>query len=65
MISDSSKPYSTVSISPKSTIYVANGSGRDSYIFSNNGGLCKKPINNLNIGSSTRFIRFVQHVCIA
>ena len=30
----------TVPMSPKGTFYFSNGTGRDSYIFHNNGGLC-------------------------
>ena len=30
----------SVPISPKGTFYFSNGTGRDSYIFHNNGGLC-------------------------
>ena len=35
------KPQVTIPLSPKNSMYLPDGFGRDSYISNNNGGLCK------------------------
>lgn len=46
------KPQVTIPVSPKNSLYFPDGYGRDSYIFNDNGGLCK---SGQRIVSSNKF----------
>jgi hypothetical protein len=57
----------TIPLSPKNSMYVPDGCGRDSYIYNNNGGLCKSgqriinsndyPITIYDLRNSPRYLK--------
>ncbi len=42
----------SIAVSPKTNVYFPDGHGRDSYIFSNNGGLSKSGLRVINFNES-------------
>ena len=44
----------SISLSPRSNIYFPDGYGRDSYIYNNNGGLCKSGQRVINSNISIK-----------
>ncbi len=49
------KTNASIPVSPRTSIYFPDGHGRDSYIYTNNGGLSKSGLRILNFESNGNF----------